>query len=440
MVSDNRNNAKNIIEINGKRYDAVTGTHMGESPARQHPASTASIDGFRRVSRQTAGMAPQKLKPIPARRSHPAAAATPVVTAVPAVSTAATAAPAAHTAAPTAASKSLDIAGPAHIKGVKVTPHRPQRATTLMRSAVKKPVITAPSVIKAQTRTDQLAKAPMQTVEPKISFNTVNHVRHQRAERMIKSPAISRYSGGTPAPTTPVYKLTPMPAEIARPAPHYKDIHHTQPQQPAHHQIAQGHGNHQPTAIQHHVKEPAHTEQDLDIFQQALADARSHEQTYEHKGKRSAKKRGRMLGLLTGGVVSVMLLGYFAYQNVPDLSLKVASYRAGLHAKLPAQSPSGFNFGYLDYKPGNVTANFTSPADGRQFNITQKSSDWDSQALLSNFVSSANSAYKTYQRAGRTVYLLGNNTATWVDSGIWYTVDGNSSLSSSQLLELATSM
>jgi hypothetical protein len=125
---------------------------------------------------------------------------------------------------------------------------------------------------------------------------------------------------------------------------------------------------------------------------------------------------------------------------VPDLSLKVASYRAGLHAKLPAQSPSGFNFGYLDYKPGNVTANFTSPADGRQFNITQKSSDWDSQALLSNFVSSANSAYKTYQRAGRTVYLLGNNTATWVDSGIWYTVDGNSSLSSSQLLELATSM
>jgi len=36
--------------------------------------------------------------------------------------------------------------------------------------------------------------------------------------------------------------------------------------------------------------------------------------------------------------------------------------------------------------------------------------------------------------------VLSNNTATWVDSGILYTVDGNAALTSSQLLELASSM
>jgi hypothetical protein len=107
---------------------------------------------------------------------------------------------------------------------------------------------------------------------------------------------------------------------------------------------------------------------------------------------------------------------------------------------MPAEQPAGFTFGYLDYKPGNVTVNFHSPSDSRQFNITQKASNWDSEALLSNFVATANSAYKTYQQAGRTVYLLSDDTATWVDSGVWYTVNGNSSLSPSQLLEVASSM
>lgn len=135
----------------------------------------------------------------------------------------------------------------------------------------------------------------------------------------------------------------------------------------------------------------------------------------------------------------MLIVGVVAYFNVPALSMRMASTRAGFQAKLPGYSPLGFSFGNLSYGPGNVTVSYKSD-DSHKFDITQRTSDWDSQALLSNFVASANKAYQTYERAGRTIYFFGNNTATWVDNGVWYTVNGNNSLSKNQLLDLASSL
>jgi hypothetical protein len=111
-----------------------------------------------------------------------------------------------------------------------------------------------------------------------------------------------------------------------------------------------------------------------------------------------------------------------------------------MHAKLPTYQPSDYTFQNLEYKPGNVTAVYASETSKQAFNINQRESNWDSQALLNNVTATAKSSYKTYERAGRTVYVLGNNTATWVDSGILYTVEGNAALTASQLLDLASSM
>ncbi len=412
----------NIIDMNGKRYDAIMGTYLGDSlpmPARNssvhhvRASHRRSIDGFIQTNNITGSLEP--LKPLP-RSQYPV-----------------------H-------SETRSAHRNAHQPGINVAPHRPQRATTLMRSAVSKPVIKSPAVIKAQTRTDLLATVPQQTVAPKLSVTHIDPVRHRRAERMIQSPAISRFAD-TSASSSQVKYAINMPAQpVTRPRPQLVGqdfISPTQPRRISDTRPPVSHASHRPAVhtagrpVAHSMTASSAAHHD-DIFEKALAEAKSHEQTYEGaRGK--VRRRRHILRYVTGSLIAVFLLGFLAYHNAPNLSMQVASYKAGLHAKFPAQQPLGFTFGYLDYQPGNVTINFTSP-DSRQFHITQKASSWDSQALLSNFVASANSAYKTYQQAGRTVYLLGNNTATWVDSGVWYTVDGNSSLSSKQLLELASSM
>jgi hypothetical protein len=175
-----------------------------------------------------------------------------------------------------------------------------------------------------------------------------------------------------------------------------------------------------------------------DIFEEALASAVSHEETFTGTAER---KRGshRIAGFATATLGVLLIAGVIAYFNAPGLSVQLASYRAGFDAKLPAYSPAGFSFGDLSYGTGNVTVSYQSD-DSRKFSIKQQTSDWDSQALLTNFVASANKAYQTYERAGRTVYFFGDNTATWVDNGIWYTVNGNNSLTKNQLLDLAGSI
>ena len=60
--------------------------------------------------------------------------------------------------------------------------------------------------------------------------------------------------------------------------------------------------------------------------------------------------------------------------------------------------------------------------------------------LLDNYVSVSNRDYQTKEEKGRTVYIYDDSNATWVDGGIWYQIEGDSSLSSDQLLNIVASM
>jgi len=396
-----------IIEVNGKRYDAITGALITGNRlaaksaaaihAAPHVAGPRSIDGFARVSRDHAPT-PAIHKPV---------------------------------AAPSLVASHHKPHTPAH----HTAPHQQQHATTLMRTAVKKPHVQSVAVIKSQTRTDILAHKPAQTVAPKISFGSIDRFRTQRAAQMIKSNAVSHFRQpvfNTAAFSRPVAKLQPAQVAaapsiaIAAPKPvGALDF------------IATGSG-HTKTKIQHSAPTQSRAS---DIFEQALAGATSHEQTFEAlRAPRTRKKRGRALAIIATSFAALLLIGFLGFQNSSQLSLKVASYRSGINAKLPSYQPSDYSFNHLNYTPGNVVASYSSTSGDQEYNISQKESNWDSQALLSNVVATAKASYKTYQRAGRTVYVLSNNTATWVDSGILYTVDGNASLTSNQLLELASSM
>ncbi len=349
------NNTKNIIDINGKRYDAVSG------------AVIQTIDGFR-----------------PAK------------------------APSAPPLAPAAVRKRE-----AHAPAAHMSPHKPQKAATLMRSAVKKPDLRT-NKLAAQTPTDVLAKVPAHQIRPKLSHASVNPHRQKRAKRVMQNPAVSRYGNMSTVDSLAARQpaLTPLGPRTSLAPATIKD----NPVRP----------------ISHITKQP-------DIFEQAMARATSHEQV--HKPVVRSKKRGRFTTVVSAGLLVLLVIGTFAYFNAPELNLRLASSRAGFEARMPNYSPAGFSFGNLSYSEGNVTLSYKDGSnETRRFGITQRVSNWDSEGLLSNFVTSASKAYQTYERAGRTVYFYGNNSATWVDSGIWYTIDGRDSLTKNQVLDMAGSL
>jgi hypothetical protein len=147
--------------------------------------------------------------------------------------------------------------------------------------------------------------------------------------------------------------------------------------------------------------------------------------------------------LMSFGVVCLSVLviaGFVALQNQANLTIRYASHKAGITASLPNYRPIGFSVGSFKYSAGSVAVQYQNQSSGQKFMLTQTASSWDSQALKDNFVASADSGYQVVQSAGRTIYTYGDNNATWVNGGILYKITSDGSLTSNELVDLATSM
>ncbi|HSH18531.1 MAG TPA: hypothetical protein VK978_04035 [Candidatus Saccharimonadales bacterium] len=369
-------NTKNIIDINGKRYDAVSGTLLGDA-AHKPLAAPRSVDGFR----------PNSSPAAPQHTAHKSRTA------------------AAH-----------------------LAPHKPVKAATLMRSAVKKPDLRSNRIV-AQAPAALPATLADKAIAPKLSHASIDPKRQKRASRTLQSPAVSKYGNISTVDTVSAAQVSLAAYKLGGNA-----------QLPAAAKPVTPANSATPTITVRPVGSIGHVTKQPDIFEQALKHATSHEQPHT-RPSRSSKKRSRFMATATVAMVFMLALGVFAYFNAPKLSVQLASSRAGFEARLPHYSPAGFSFGNLSYSHGNVVLNYQAEgSDARNFNIIQRVSDWDSQGLLSNFVASSANAYQTYERAGRTVYVYGNNSATWVDSGIWYVIEGSDSLTKNQLLDMASSL
>ncbi len=175
---------------------------------------------------------------------------------------------------------------------------------------------------------------------------------------------------------------------------------------------------------------------------QAHSAKQHHKVATQHAHSSRKQRRAKTASLATGALAVIVLAGYVAYLNVPSISMKLATSQAGFAATMPGQTPSGYSLnGPIAAETGQVTINFASNTDDRGFAITQQPSTWDSQALLENYVSQKTAQHTTYQDRGLTVYVFEGDNAAWVNAGKLYKLDGkNSSLSSAQILSLATSM
>ena len=306
---------------------------------------------------------------------------------------------------PISTNKLMDMKAPARrprTAAAAASGHSPQTAHTLMRHVVQKPNPSLKRQHAAQGHTGSLVAKPALTITPKKSASVVPSERMSRAQTVTKSPKISKFARST----SPVIALT-APLVIKQP------------------QLV-------PT-----------TSKPLDIFEQALQRATSHEQApvLQHKHpKRQSFLSKRAVSLSATAISVLLLVGFIGFENRSNITLKMAAGKAGFSANMPGYKPSGFSLGRLSYSAGNVALNFHSNSDGRAFAITEKPSAWDSATLRDTFVASADSHFQTVNVGGRTVFLYGKNNAAWVNGGILYQVDTAGALSDKQLSELAASL
>lgn len=270
-----------------------------------------------------------------------------------------------------------------------------QRSATLNRQLIKKPA------------------APAEPAKPE-----------QPAQQATRSPLISRFAAPmAPAPVAVPVDDTPQPPEPMQATPIHpavvKALQHRTHAAPAPHQTSK------------ELKEMLIREQ---LAQVASAPA-------QHKPKKSFFARSPKLASILVSSLSLLILGgYFSYINLTNISMRVAANRAGIDANFPTYRPSGYSLdGPITYAPGEVSINYRSNTNSNGFTLTQKASEWDSQAVLDNFVRKQTPNYLTIQERGITVYTF-NNKAAWVNGGLLHVVEGNATLSSDQILKLATSL
>ncbi len=181
------------------------------------------------------------------------------------------------------------------------------------------------------------------------------------------------------------------------------------------------------------------------IKQQAIQEATDKMLTrQQRKEVKPAKNLSlwRRLASVGSTAIAVLLLGaYFTYINMPALSTRIAASQAGINASYPNYQPSGYSLnGPVAYQQGSVIMKFAANGSNENFTLAQTRSEWDSSAVLENYIKpKSRDKYTTTAANGLTIYSYGTHAA-WVNAGILYTVDGNAELAPEQIQKIAASL
>ncbi|HSW91004.1 MAG TPA: hypothetical protein VLF64_03325 [Candidatus Saccharimonadales bacterium] len=185
-----------------------------------------------------------------------------------------------------------------------------------------------------------------------------------------------------------------------------------------------------------------------EAISRAMAEATpKHEKAKQHHHHAKAHKKAhrskiaRFMSVASASVAVLLLGAYFTYLNMPALSTRVAAAQAGIGAGYPGYTPNGYSLnGPVAYQQGSVMMKFAANAGPQNYTLSQTHSAWDSSALLEDYVApQAGSNYITTTTGGLTIYSY-NTTSVWVNNGILYTINGNSTLSDEQIQRIAASL
>lgn len=157
--------------------------------------------------------------------------------------------------------------------------------------------------------------------------------------------------------------------------------------------------------------------------------------------KSFASRHPRLVSVSTASFAILLLGGYLTYLNLPNISVRVAAAQAGIAATYPSYQPSGYSLnGPVTYSEGQVSMKFAANVGPQSFTVNQLKSNWDSSALLENYVEQASEGeYQTLADSGLTIYAY-NGEGAWVNGGIVHTIQGDAPLSPDQIRRIAVSM
>lgn len=409
----------NVIELNGKKYDATTGALLGESRIKATTQARGSsphhgrvIDGFVR------------------KRTH--AVTAPTTTVKPSVPTAIKQLGPKPPQPKTGKNFDMRRSSKATLKA-----HAPEKPKTLMRHVVKKPNVQMKPAIKTTVPSEMMARPASDIAKPlekKLSVTQVNPFRLARSRQVSKSHHIRRFGRQDTAvaagvPTRQQYDNGRAPQRAVQ-----QSNTNVRPNTQAIKQAAVSRSIAANTQV---AVKPQPKESAADIFEAALAHATSHEQVAPIR-RQSARKR-RFVNVLAGVGAFLLIGGFIGYLNMTNIELRIASMRAGFHAELPSYKPAGYAMsGGIESGDGRIAVSFRS--GDSIYTITQEASDWNSATLLDQTAIEEGQPSQTIQSKGRTIYIYDDSNATWVNGGVRYKISGNATLEADELVALATSM
>lgn len=171
------------------------------------------------------------------------------------------------------------------------------------------------------------------------------------------------------------------------------------------------------------------------LISQAMAVAS--EESHMAERVDSTKGRGVLkLAFASAVLAAVMTGGLAAYSNLSNISVEVASERAGISASVPDYRPSGYDLsGPVAYSEGEVTLNYSNGSVlGANFSLTQK-------ATTERLSETLPLGYDTLNYGGLDIYLHDNGqTASWSDGQLDYTINSSGELSSEDISRIAGSL
>lgn len=376
---------KTTIDINGRTYDAHTGREVSASGGVSAPIDSAhgkpkqSIDGFFGGS---PGVHKPRAKPAHHSQAEPAK-------------------PASHS------RKTISRKKAKHAKR-QIT-----RSRTLIRSTVSKP--SGQSSVESALH-DDLAKRSERAKQIQKS----RLVQHFNLSAFAVSAANSADEEDQPE-EKPSSAQTPDEVSTSKTASqsHHRAPHHHSTAKPA---LAASHSRHS----------------SIKDFERAVHDATSHLEKLPAKPRKKHRRKAAKTSGALASVAALLLVGFFGWQNAPNLQMRLAASRADIPASLPGYNPEGFSLdGGIRSEPGKVTVSFRSDS-GKSYSITEQASSWDDNTLQANYVEPRQG--QTYSGDDKNIYLVEDTEATWVSGGIWYRISGTADLSADQIDRIANSL
>ncbi len=419
-------NSKNILEINGKFYDTVSGRLVTDTVTAAPVATAPKPAKAVHTRLQTATKTPtmdiirRQSKPAPALSTVKTVQAEPQKPVVPN-----------HHPARSTSTKAqihhkraeiVPATSKPHVKPIAITaskqhknehaiavhhkPHQPQSSVTLVRKAVPKPTPGFKKQINVQTALKNASETNL--VVKKTSVYSVTPERVLRAQAVKQSEQISRFEHSK-AKTFPV-SVAPIPVQ-------------PEPNNPT----------------EAGAPSPAPTNRPTDMFERAIQNASHFVDTKAHtKGIR--KKRHQQVLSLTAASLALLLIATFAlYQNTPGLQIKLASARVGFSTQLPQLENTGFAYGDVRTENGKLTLGLTEGNTTAQ--LVQQESNWSNADLLRQSQvgtdESGGPVYDVVKVGDTAVYRFNDSSATWIKNGIWYQLSSPTTLTDQQVKALA---